>query len=371
MTVRPLGISSAVLWLAGVSLLLPACFQAQSYPEFQLNISPFKNVYLDRGLATLEVWAMEGYTCRDGGTARLYVLYPTEQVLPAPMALVLHPDVFDYVKGNGQHYAEDDRLSADWAASAVEETLGPDTGSTSSEGALIASLLQRNFYIVVPTNCWGDLWHGLGDNAYEEGFFRNGLYFADDALQWGLDNLEVDPTQVLVAGLGEGGRGAYELVNYRGAADTTITALLLDSSPDFLPPVVNGQGCTANSEFVTGLGLIYGMYDPQADDCISLGTLLQTSTLSDVVNDPTFYHRPVLYQYSSNDEQVNVQLSRPAADTLQAVLGSQACVTDWAQNRHIISNNDKYRADDMLDWLLTGPWGDGTETAAPCPQPGD
>ncbi len=336
------------------SMALAGCFDVQEYLDFQLNVSPFDSSYLDRGEATMEIWLMDGYYCPDDQLARIYLLYSNVIETPAPMAVVLHPEAFDYVRSDGTTYSSTegiDRLTVEWAAGAAEEMMGlRDSGPQAYQsGSLIAELVHQGFYVVVPTNCWGDLWHNTGDNDYSEGFMRNGLYMADDAIKWGLDQVDVDESRVLLAGLGEGGRGVVDLMLY----GWTDQAILIDSSPDYLPPIF---GDPANDEFIVGLERIYGgeeMTEQEFQD------LLAQLSLYGLVTSGGFV-QPTIYVYSANDDFVDVSLTRPAKTAIEDTYPTGLYYEEMevAENRHIITNTARSAAESVVDWLTDGWDGD-------------
>lgn len=381
---RPSGIRTRTAAAAAVvaSVALGGCFQDQDWPDIPLEVSPFKNVYLDAGLAEVTVTAVEGYSCPDGRAARTYTIAPTSlgDATTTPLALLLHPGAFDYVVANGEHYSIIDRLNAEWAAAEVESMLGLDSdGAVAADapGALVAALIENGFHVVAPTDCWGDLWHGTANNDYDEGFFRMGLYLADDVLTAALADLPVDPSRVLAVGLGEGGRGVTDLVRIRSEyggenlANSDVTAVLIDSSPDDLRPVVGGGACSINADYVYGLHAIYGIDHDTDPDCDLLEAALEDAWFGSVVADG--YQRPVAYQYSSIDSLVDDDLTVQTANAILQHLGpnesGRACVSDWRQDKHVFSNSDKYKADELVAWILSAWDGAGTATA-PCPVPG-
>lgn len=347
-TLRRVAIAALVVATGGLS----GCFDVQPYSDFQLNISPFDNTYLNRGEATMEVWLMPGYTCPDGETARLYLLYANTLEIPAPLAAVLHPEPFDYVRSDGTTFSSqvgEERLTVDWAALTAEKMMGiRDTGAGSFKpGALLAALVREGFYVVVPTNCWGDLWHGTGDNEYTEGFLRYGLYLSDDSVRWAQDRLDVDPDRILLAGLGEGGRGVVDMIGY----GWTDAAILIDSSPDYLPPLF---GDPQNDEFIEGLEKIYGR--GELDD-EAFKTKLGESSLYYQVSQG--FVTPSIYLYSANDDFVSVELSRPAKNAIEDRYPPGMYYPDMetAESRHIITNNHRSKAEEVVEWLVDG-WDD-------------
>ncbi len=340
--------------LAAVSLAfalsLSGCFDVQDYLDFQLNVSPFENDYLDRGEATSEVWLMPGYYCPDDELARIYLIYSNVIETPAPTAVVLHPNAFDYMQSDGTTYSSLDgqnRLTATWAAEDAEKMMGVRSEGPQAyqSGALIAELIREGFYVVVPTNCWGDLWHNAGDNDYAEGFLRNGLFMADDSIKWAVNRLEVDEDRLLLAGLGDGGRGIVDLVKF----GWTEPAILIDSSPDLLSGVIGDANYT---EFQVGLEKIYGVEDL---DEAGFALKLQEYSLMDLVANQG-YVAPTVYIYSANDTLVDVDLSRPAANAIESnyPAGLYYPTMESADNRHIITNTTRSEAEAVVDWLIDG-----------------
>ncbi len=340
--------------IAALALVfLGACFDVQDYAEYEFNVSPFDNAYLDRGEATMEVWLMSGYTCPDTDTARVYLAYSNDIETPAPLAVVLHPDAFDYVRSDGSTFSSEvgeDRLTVEWAANAAEKILGIYGSSPSSHnpGALVAELVRSGFYVVVPTDCWGDLWHNTGDNQYTEGFLRYGLYLADDSLSWALNRLDVDEDKILLAGLGEGGRGVVDLIGFGWDEQ----AILIDSSPDYLPPIF---GDPANADFIEGLDKIYG------------GAGLTEDELQAVVGEVSLYAEvtdghvsPTIYLYSANDDFVDVELTRPAKNAIEDHYPTSMYYPDMeiAESRHISTNTYRSTAEEVVEWLVDG-WSTG------------
>jgi hypothetical protein len=348
-TLRP----RTIALLAGLGVALGGCFDIPTYSDFQLNISPFDNTYLNRGEATMEVWLMPGYTCPDEETARLYLVYSNTIETPAPLALVLHAEPFDYVRSDGTAFSSqvgEERLTVDWAALTAEKMMGiRDSGAGAFKpGALVASLVREGFYVVVPTNCWGDLWHGTGDNDYTEGFLRYGLYLADDSVKWAQSRVDTDPERVLLAGLAEGGRGIVDMVGY----GWTDAAILIDSSPDYLPPLF---GDPQNDEFIEGLEKIYGRGELTDEE---FKTKLGEVSLYYQVSQG--YVAPTIYLYSANDDFVSVELSRPAKNAIEDRYppGMYFPEMETAESRHIITNNHRSKAEEVVEWLVDG-WDDG------------
>jgi hypothetical protein len=202
--------------------------------------------------------------CPDGEPATFYAVYDSTLTGQVPAAILFHSGAFDYVKNPAQdnylagtHYAPEDRLSSAWAQTRVfsmlgmwSETVDP---SESHTGAMVTALAQGGALVLLPANCWGDLWHnhsgGRQENDYStERFYRDGLAMAswmyriatDESFASGHEAslpLQVDTDHIALVGLGDGGRAVSELlwlltdVSY---ADVPIESVVLDSTPDDL-----------------------------------------------------------------------------------------------------------------------------------------
>jgi hypothetical protein len=338
------------------SLLLPACVVDRQWEEFTLEKAPFANAWVDRGSATFEVLLAEGYTCPDGLTARVYLVEPegtADPLAPRPLALLLHGRNFDVVGDQGAHLDEEDRLQATWAADQVEATLGMESSLGvigQGQGAWAAELLARGFAVVAPANCWGDLWHGTGRNSIDEGFLRLGTRLADEAISMASARPGISADTLLVVALSEGGRGLTELI----AEDTPIDAAFVDSSPDWLSPLVAApSGFRAEIEALTAIydDEVGGILDPQ-QQLGALRVALERDSLVTSVRDLGF-RAPIVYAWSSLDERIEPEWSQPAADIIATTYpAADAQVLDWGISDHAPSNRDPVEAGARLDWLL-------------------
>jgi hypothetical protein len=310
--------------------------------------------------------------CPDGEPASFYAVYDQRITSPAPVAILFHSGAFDYVKNPAQddflagtHYAPEDRLSASWAQTRVfsmlgmwEETVDPSEDHT---GALVTALAQDQKLVLLPANCWGDLWHnytGRNGNDYStERFNRDGLALASwmyrivtDA-SFAADHdaalpVPVDPEELALIGLGDGGRAVAELlwlltdVSY---ADVEIPAVMVDSSPDDL-----GWYVEQPSQFfdlLTGLGRIY---DGETDD---LGAWSLEAYLADGAH-PT---PRTMMIWSEHDPEIPTGVMEGLAAQLAAVEDvddSQALVEEIGASAHVFSNKDFPLAFDVVEFLF-------------------
>jgi len=339
-----------------LALSLTGCVVDQDWEEFELARAPFANAWVDRGAAEFEVILAEGYTCPDGLDARIYLVEPktaASETDPRPLALMLHGRNFDQQLTGGEHAFDEDRLNVDFAARQVESMLGMESAlgpTAQGEGAWVAALLARGFAVVAPGNCWGDLWHGRGDNPYEERYLRYGAYLMSEAIGVASRRSHISAETLLVLGLGEGGRGVTELI----LDGVQIDGAVVDSSPDWLSPWV-AQPTLHQPE----LEALFAIYDADLDGATeptvklnALRVALERDSLVHAVQDLGF-RAPIVYAWSSLDERIDPALSQPAADTIQVNYPPvNQAVLDWAVPDHAPSNRDPAQATERLDWML-------------------
>jgi len=337
-------------------LLLGGCVVDQDWEEFTLDRAPFANAWVARGGAEFEVLLADGYTCPDGLPARVYLIEPAtpaDPLAPRNLALLLHGRNFDIEGTVGQQGEVEDVLSATWGALQVERTLGMESSlgpTAQGQGAWVAELLARDFSVVAPANCWGDLWHGQGRNDYDEGFLRLGTWLADEAIAMAdaREGITADP--LLVVALGEGGRGVVELHQ----AGTPIDGVFVDGSYDWLAPMTAVP--TAYRPELDGLLAIYhdevGAISDPAAQLDALRVALERDSMVAAVRDRGF-RAPMVWAWSSVDERIDPAFSQPASDTISTTYpAGQAEVLDWAIPEHAPSNRNPTEAGARLDWLM-------------------
>ncbi len=306
--------------------------------------------------------------CPDGEKTRFYLMYPEDsagQVLP--VALLLHSGSWDFVFApdpqdplTGTHFADPSRLTSEWAVRQVFATLGmyPEQDDVEShQGLLPTALAEEGVAVMLPANCWGDLWankRGGADNDFaQDFFFREGRA----AVEWGyrflVDPLfadafdvvlpiEGDPTQMYAIGLGEGARGVLELAaidnDADGQSDYPLAGALLDSAPDDLRLYLNDPGLYAST--VEGLGRLY----PSGPDATRTGSVWGHPSLPPRVG----------YVYSSSDPTQPVEIHAGAVDRLGS--SPTAWVLDADRPDHVLLNggNDISLAREAVQFLLTG-----------------
>ena len=311
--------------------------------------------------------------CPDGEPATFYAVYDSSLTTPVPAAIVFHSGAFDYVKNPAQddylagtHFAADDRLSRAWAQTRVFSTLGMwgdsvDPSETHT-GALVTALAQQEIMVLLPANCWGDLWHnhsgGRQENDYStERFYRDGLAMAgwmyriatDESFATGHDvglPLQIDKDHISLLGLGDGGRAVAELlwllsdVTY---ADVEIESVLIDSTPDDLTWYYEQPSQFA--DYITGIERIFN------DDIDSLADFSMESYLaSELHPEPRTMlvwssYDPVVPNGAIEDLVTEVE-ARADADS------SSAVVEEIGASAHVFSNKDMPLAYDVVEFLF-------------------
>ncbi|MCB9696365.1 MAG: hypothetical protein H6738_06255 [Alphaproteobacteria bacterium] len=305
--------------------------------------------------------------CPDGEQTRFYLLYPTAAVGGPPMAaaLMLHGGSFDYVYApdpvqplEGSHYATPSRLTRQYAVHQIFATLGmypePVEGRADA-GLLPTALAERDVAVLMPGNCWGDLWAsklGSAENVFiDDFFFRQGRAAAEWGWRFLIDPafadvfdvelpIEVDPAQTYAIGLSEGGRGVAELLSIDndedGNPDYSPAGVLVDSPPDDLSVFLDDAGLYAS--VVEGL---YRMY-PEGESDTLRGSM---------------YAAPlpprVGYVYSSDDTDWPPEVHARAAQRIEDA-GGWVHISGLPQSGVLNGGTDLALARDAVDYLLTG-----------------
>ncbi len=246
-----------------------------------------------------ETWWVEsfdlGLSCPDGEPAQFYMIYPDSQdqreqefTEPMPLAIIFHSGAFDYIydpdptaplEGPGLHAADPGgtRLFTPWAQRHAFTTFGmyPNLDDVEiHDGTLTTALAERGFAMMLPLNCWGDMWHnrsGAVENDYgADLFYRDGRTAAEFAYYHATSDfppsnpielpIEIHTDQIFLVGLGEGGRAASELLTIQrdtdgnGGLDFPIKAagLIMDSPVSDLTVYAPG-GSEAFQRYHNGL----------------------------------------------------------------------------------------------------------------------
>lgn len=328
---------SLVWWL----LLGSGCFRAPG----EAATGP---VALAPAAGELEGWVVQRrdlpLTCPDGTGARLVLAFPEEAAAPLPVAVVFHPGAFDHVLDpdpddplSGAHLQEPSRLSGDWAVRSVFATLGmSDDGVPAEEdtGALALALAEQGVAMVLPTNCWGDLWHGEDGttDTDADGFSREGLtaaLLAWEAVGSGDLPFPVDPARRFQVGLGEGGRAVGELCHAGHVPDAAVVDSVAADLGAWDDPVLHGP-------VLEGLARVF----PAGD--LDTGALA-TAPLPE----------RTAYVYSSLDPTLPAGTHEAAVAAVEAL--EEGWVLDTGESRHVPTRGDLELARDVARFLLDAP----------------
>jgi hypothetical protein len=286
------------------------------------------------------------HACPDGQLAEATVLRPAEPGDDELGVAVVIPDAsFDYVISpdlaaplTGTTFQQPSRLGHDWGlrqAWAVAGLYRSGDPAVTHAGAVSIALADHHVAVVIPTLCWGDYAQGTGGSPSIDGFERLGGRMAEwtwqaattDPGSLGLDG--ADPSKALLVGLGEGGRGAAEIL--RGAT-VPPTALLVDSADDDLGVYWDDPGAWADR--IAGLDRIYPQGAANADARSLTNAPLPARTA---------------LAWSSADPR----MPAGAIDALVArvtQLGGRVDNTEAA--RHVQAAGDPELAGELVGWLL-------------------
>ncbi len=324
-------------------VLLSGCVLEEAWVDLDLDDSAFVNRWILEGQATRTVLLAEGYQCPDGRTARVDLLRPTGFEGPRPLALLLHDGVYEWLDDTSSTYENTvNRLGALYADDQVAAMFGVDGALVdgNARGSWAASLLQAGYAVAAPGNCWGDLWHGRGDNDLQgEGFLRQGARLAADAIRLATEQPDVTDQRLIAVGLGEGGRGIVEL-----ALDgVDFDAVVVDGSPDWLSPVT--QRPAWFQRYITGLERIWFAEIPAdlptQERLTVLQGLLQRDSLVHLITD-LGWRVPIVYASSPTDEIVDADMTLPAAQAIgPRYAEGQSIVDEWPGPEHVPSNSER------------------------------
>jgi len=243
-------------WLPLAALFATACWTTE-FPELEQSVLPFA----PRGAEAPDDWLVQAWPqgdmiCPDGEPARFWLVYPDPEVeqLTLPMAVVFHDDVLDRpvpsedpevpaTQPDVSAIRDVSALTSDHATRAVFDLLGMGLGD--GTGALVAGLAASGHMVVLPSNCWGDLYadsnEGRSNDPIAEGFVRRGFDAAefgfrmvsDDA--WATINRVALPqtpdySAPVAIGIGHGGRALGELLAEEFVIPTAVFSATLDST---------------------------------------------------------------------------------------------------------------------------------------------
>lgn len=336
----------------------------------------FADVPTDASIAfTPELEAPPGWTvlpipvnleCPTGEDTRFHLLYPETEVGggPLPVAVLYHSGAFDFVYAptpgepvGGTHFATPGRLDEGWAIRHVFATLGLLANEVELEthlGALPVAFAEQGVAVLLPANCWGDLWHnrrGLADNDFPSDLFaRDGRTAAEWAYQFATDPafaaafgvelpVLIDPDQVFVVGLGVGGRAVGELLSIDadedGVPDHRPAGALVDSHFDDLRVFYDDPAGHGN--VLAGLDRIF----PLGRESTVRGSLYAAAL------PPRFG-----YLYAEGDPLVPTETHRALVRRLTDTPGAWLHIDP--SPLHVLLNADLALARDAVRYLLEG-----------------
>lgn len=309
------------------------------------------------------------YPCPDGLPGRFHVIAAGGEASGGPLVVVLHGGAFDYVDSGGSHYAGVDKLNREWSECKLRDFWGKAApGCDDAEangGAIVAALIESGAVSVLPSNCYGDVWHGTGHVDPDDGFARHGLSLARQSAEFVQSEFGTDPDRRYAWGTSAGGHGIAELV----VAGEELARAIADSPADYLP----GAESASPQEY-PGLQEGYRRIfegDGSSENAGRFSLFHAVSSRS--------YGRPLLYLFSCNDTTVPKEITEPAA---RAILEdrpdlSTSCVlhakdpqnpTGPDLSGHVFSNGRIQVARVGAAWLLDGTPPPACETTfVPCP----
>ena len=355
--------------------LVTAC--AQPYADLaKLDFSEvaYESPFITSTDAVIQT-ADTAISCPDGEPARVFTAFRTSLEGPAPVALILHAGAFDYIvqpdeddPQGGMHYRAESRMTRQWGIAKVWETMGlsrfPVDPVEGSKGTLVAALVEAGAVVMLPANCWGDLWHradaegGEGATASDEasttaapvaryghGFAQlmmDAIYTPEAAAELGVRvPVAVDLDAVHLVGLGDGGRGVADLLHSDGNTDRALRSLVLDSTPDLVAPF-QADPLQWGAE-LAGMNDIYGSALNTWDTEGSIGALAAAAALPD--------RTAILW--SRLDTAVPTASILPTGLAVAALDGNQV-VVDVEQEGTVASNRDPALAADTVLYMVEG-----------------
>ena len=306
--------------------------------------------------------------CPDGTQSSLLAIYPSaaDPDVPMPTAVMFHGGAFDFVLApnpesplTGTHFSVPSRLESDWSFRAAFTLLGmyPNEDPNQVHTGVIASeLAERGVAMLVPTNCWGDLWHnmrGQSENDFtQDFFFRDGRAAAEWATKIATTPgfaeaigvelpFATNPDQVYLLGFGVGGRAVSEMLtldgNADGIADIQPKGVLFDSTPDDLSVYFDDPSLYGNQ--IGGLNRIF----PGGQEDLSRGALFPLTSLPE----------RLVYVYGLSDPDVPVEAHDAALDRIQGASKSTVWSHAEFSSGHIqLNGRDPLLTVSALDNLL-------------------
>lgn len=332
-----------------VALMAGGCWTTE-LPELEPGLLDFA----PRGAEAPEGWVVQAWPqadmlCPDGEQARFWLVHPTESDVMLPAAVVFHDRNLDYAAvpeiPEVSAFRAESQLTADYATRAVFDLLGMGIGSGS--GALVAALAQSGHMVVLPSNCWGDLYaNGLEDrpnDAVVDGFTRRGFDAAEFGFRmisdeaWATINrvalpVPIDYSAPVAIGIGDGGRAIGELL----AEEFDIPTAVFDAPLDDLSAFYERPG-TFPDEAAT-VELVFA----DVDD----------ANLASVANTPVIPGRTA-YLWSRLDPSIPSGANDAALERFTSE--DSAWIVETGSLDHAPLANDAPLAADVTAWIASAP----------------
>lgn len=365
-------------------LILTGCWKIDA------TVLAEETVPLNPAVGAPDGWVVEGFEtellCPDKEPARFYMVFPEEarrvsedEPSPAlPVAILFHSGSFDYVlqpeaanpiaqTSFQQSVGAEKRLTSAWSFTRIFATLGLYPNYDPVEvhaGTLPAALAEKGIAMMLPGNCWGDLWHNrssLVDNNYEaDFFFRNGRTMAEFSWKYLTEEfppgnplelpIEIDTERIYLVGLGEGSRAVTELLNITDTVDgetvfpyRSAAAAVVDSPIDDLTPFYVNDS-EAFISIRSGLNRIF----------VGGEAVVGNGTLANIPN-PAFPNRMALL-FSEVDSRIPAGGLTAAIDRMNTMSSSRSnlWIHQSVEPQHVLSNADVVLSKAIADYLVEG-----------------
>lgn len=239
-----------------------------------------------------------------------------------------------------------------------------ETG-VNDQGTLIAMLANAGVAMLIPTNCWGDLWHNAPDtnpNAISEEITRQGRSMARLATRLpsdvtsqetlGVQDLfaGIDSANIHWVGLGDGGRAPIELML---EGSTPSGGLAFDSTPADWNSYVSSSAHEDTTELLMAL-----------TNSSTPESLTQSLTAMSMSGLDTFPNKTA-WIWSNGDSFVPLPALISGAQTITnwsevnfesaPVVGEPgAWITDRSLTGTVFSNADASLSSQLVSYLITG-----------------
>ncbi len=334
-------------------------------------------------------WIIERFemplACPNKQPASFYLVYPEDAVVvedepvsSLPLAIVFHSGAFDFIFAPvaddvtaGTSYQQTQgaskRLTLEWTAERIFTTLGLYPNYDPVElhaGALPAALAAKGIAMMLPGNCWGDLWHNrqalAENNRSADLFARDGRTAAEFAFLHATTEfpsgnpvqlpIAVDLERIYLIGLGEGSRAVSELmsISYESEDGGTtfpyrdVAGVVVDSPVDDLRPFYAEGAPEAFLTVRSGLNRIFR----DGVDSLMDGSIANIP--------PQSMPRRFGMLYSANDTRIPAGANDAALTRLRGESSDDIWIHESIEPEHVISNSAVDLSKAIADFLVGG-----------------